>query len=119
MSEILCPSCGKAHKTKSQTCVFCGENLEEIMLDPKERKLPSDLGNDKPKKVKPVDAWEEQKKTALKFKEQEKTQERNDKFLEQLFCTNCGKLHESESETCEYCGYNMKEAIQRFKERKE
>ena len=39
--------------------------------------------------------------------------------MSELYCTNCGKLHESESEFCEYCGYDLKVALQRFKERKE
>lgn len=38
--------------------------------------------------------------------------------MSELFCTKCGKLHESESEFCEYCGYDLKEAIRRFKEKK-
>jgi hypothetical protein len=37
--------------------------------------------------------------------------------MSELFCTKCGKLHESQSEFCEYCGYSLKEAIQRFKEK--
>lgn len=38
--------------------------------------------------------------------------------MSELFCTKCGKLHESESEVCEYCGYNLKEAFERFKTKK-
>ena len=39
--------------------------------------------------------------------------------MSELFCTKCSKLHESQSEFCEYCGYDLKVAIQRFKEREE
>ncbi len=37
--------------------------------------------------------------------------------MSELFCTKCGKVHESQSEFCEYCGYDLKLAIQRFKEK--
>lgn len=37
--------------------------------------------------------------------------------MSNLYCTKCGKLHESMNETCDYCGYNMKSALKRFKER--
>ena len=37
--------------------------------------------------------------------------------MSELFCANCGKVHESESKFCEYCGFDLKEAILRFKQK--
>ena len=38
--------------------------------------------------------------------------------MSELHCSNCGKLHESDSKNCEYCGNDLKEAILRFKQRR-
>ena len=38
--------------------------------------------------------------------------------MSELYCANCGKVHESESKFCEYCGFDLKEAILRFKQRR-
>ncbi|NPD88917.1 MAG: hypothetical protein HGN29_09330 [Asgard group archaeon] len=38
--------------------------------------------------------------------------------MSELYCANCEKLHESESRFCEYCGFDLKEAILRFKQKR-
>ena len=40
MNELFCPSCGNKHNIASKYCKFCGENLEEIILELKQKHLP-------------------------------------------------------------------------------
>ncbi len=40
MSEVKWPKCGNTHQSNSKLCVFCGENLELIILEYKEKNLP-------------------------------------------------------------------------------
>ncbi|MCG3227515.1 MAG: hypothetical protein H7645_11405 [Candidatus Heimdallarchaeota archaeon] len=83
MSEIYCPVCGKEHSMSSRHCVSCGEDLEEIILDYKNKHLPISFNNDKLKKAQPIDEWEKQRQTILKIKEQEKARERIERLEEQ------------------------------------
>ena len=38
--NVYCPSCGKLHKTESRYCLFCGNDLEEVILKFKKKRLP-------------------------------------------------------------------------------
>ena len=38
--ELKCIKCGNVHQTSSNFCDFCGEDLEEAILEYKERNLP-------------------------------------------------------------------------------
>ena len=72
MSELFCPSCGKEHIGNERYCSYCNEDLEDIIIEYKDKQLPISIKNDKPKEVKPIDAWAERRETVLKIKEQER-----------------------------------------------
>ncbi len=76
MSELFCPSCGKEHIGNERYCSYCNEDLEDIIIEYKDKQLPISIKNDKPKEVKPIDAWAERRETVLKIKEQERERER-------------------------------------------
>ncbi len=40
MSDLFCPKCGSKHDTNDKYCQYCGEDLEEIILEYKSKKLP-------------------------------------------------------------------------------
>lgn len=40
MSEIFCPNCGSKHTAKGQFCEFCGHDLESVIVQYKNDKLP-------------------------------------------------------------------------------
>ena len=83
MSEIFCPNCGKTHSTNKKNCASCGEDLEDIILDFKNKHLPITFNNGKKKEAQPTDEWEKQRQTILKIKEQEKARERIERLEEQ------------------------------------
>jgi hypothetical protein len=48
MSElILCRNCGKPHEADGKFCIYCGEDLEEVILEFKDANLPLKLDNSK------------------------------------------------------------------------
>ena len=83
MTKIFCPCCGNAHSSNKRYCSFCGEDLEEIILDYKNKHLPIAFNNDKLKKAQPIDEWDERRQTVLKIKEKEKARERIARLKEQ------------------------------------
>ena len=40
MSELLCPKCGKTHDSNEKNCMYCGENLEDLIIQYKTERLP-------------------------------------------------------------------------------
>ena len=50
MSEILCPKCGKKHDSTEKTCMYCGENLEDLIIQYKNDRLPVKLSKPIPER---------------------------------------------------------------------
>jgi hypothetical protein len=40
MSGVFCPNCGNKHEKSGKFCQYCGANLEEVILDYKNERLP-------------------------------------------------------------------------------
>lgn len=40
MSGVFCPNCGNKHEKSGKFCQFCGANLEEVIMDYKNDRLP-------------------------------------------------------------------------------
>ena len=40
MSEIFCPNCGSKHTAKGKFCEYCGHDLESVIVQYKNDKLP-------------------------------------------------------------------------------
>ncbi len=51
MSEFFCPSCSKKHLSNDRYCSFCGYDLEQLILEYKDRHLPVKLNNHKEEKT--------------------------------------------------------------------
>ena len=40
MSGIYCPQCGKLHESEGKFCEYCGYDLEDVILQYKDKRLP-------------------------------------------------------------------------------
>ncbi|NPD89770.1 MAG: zinc-ribbon domain-containing protein [Asgard group archaeon] len=40
MSDLICPKCGKKHDSSEKNCMYCGENLEDLIIQYKTDRLP-------------------------------------------------------------------------------
>ena len=111
MVEVTCSNCGKKFSRKRKYCDNCGHQFPEVSV--LESKTDKDSEREKTSEIKPVviskEEWEEHRETSKADQPPVKQDKRN------LYCTSCGKLHESESKFCQYCGYDLESAILRFK----
>jgi hypothetical protein len=97
MSYPRCPNCNTVHTSNYRYCSTCGNDLEEIILSFKEKKLPISYNNgnnhiDK-KKVLIRNEAEERRQAVLQIKEKKRERERiekaeiqrkRDKYLQSL-----------------------------------
>ena len=51
MKEFRCPECGKAHNSEARFCFFCKADLEEAILEYKEKHLPIRFENNNKMKL--------------------------------------------------------------------
>ncbi|MHA1953502.1 MAG: zinc-ribbon domain-containing protein [Candidatus Heimdallarchaeaceae archaeon] len=40
MSGVFCPNCGNKHEKSGKFCQYCGANLEDVIMDYKNDRLP-------------------------------------------------------------------------------
>lgn len=50
MSELICPKCGKKHDSSEKNCMYCGENLEDLIVQYKNDRLPVKLSEPVPER---------------------------------------------------------------------
>ena len=50
MKGVYCPNCGKAHEKNGRYCENCGNDLEEVIIRYKQRRLPIKYKNEGPSK---------------------------------------------------------------------
>ena len=50
MSGLYCPNCGKLHESAEKFCMFCGDNLESLILEYKNQRLPVKIENTAPQR---------------------------------------------------------------------
>ncbi len=58
MSGVFCPNCGKQHESKERFCEFCGEDLSDVIIQYKNKKLPVKLEYNEPKLKEDVEVKE-------------------------------------------------------------
>ena len=44
--ELFCPKCGSKHDTNDRYCQYCGEDLEDVIVQYKSKQLPVRYQND-------------------------------------------------------------------------
>ena len=50
MSDLICPKCGKIHDSTEKNCAYCGENLEDLIVQYKNNRLPIKLSEPLPER---------------------------------------------------------------------
>ena len=50
MAELLCPNCGKKHDSTEKNCMYCGENLKDLIIQYKNDRLPVKLSKSTPER---------------------------------------------------------------------